>query len=156
MNRTEHDKHGCWTSEDSFLGPLKGGDVKVTVRKDELFNEGDVLAIVNGREMRSPYYATVDEINPDALSGSIKDGDWLIKVRDINPAITIYPAPPLEVIGVEEPPISGNELYRRIRKGMNLPGVTFKNIVEAVDLLCPNRSSKKDRQGNRKEDERCI
>lgn len=93
MSKTEHDKYGCWTSEDSLLGPLKGGDVKVMVGKDELFNEGDVLAVVNGREITSPYYATVDEINPDALSGSIEDGDWLIKVRDINPTITIYPAP---------------------------------------------------------------
>lgn len=143
MNKTDHDKYGCWTSEDSFLGPLKGGDVKVTVRKDELFNEGDILAIVNGKEITSPYYATVDEINPDALSGSIEEGDWLIKVRDINPTLTIYPAPPLDYIADGEPPISENELYRRIRKNMNLPGVKCKSVTEVVDLLCSNRSSKK-------------
>lgn len=50
------------------------------------------------------------------------------------------------MIGTKEPPISENELYRRIRKNMNLPGVRCKNVAEVVDLLCPNRGSKKNRQ----------
>ena len=133
----------CWISDDGLLGPHQvGGNARMYVKVGELFNAGDPIGEVNGKKILAPYYATVEEINPDVGVVPITTDNWLIKVKDINPTYSCYFAPPLEVLGDREPPISGTELYRRIRKNMNLPGKECKNIAEVVEYLCRTNNSK--------------
>lgn len=108
------------------------GGLTYCVKEDELFNEGDVLAVVGGVEVKAPCYATVDKLSKREF---LNDGDVLMRIRDVNPTYSCYFAPPLDVIGRKKEGITGLELYRRIRKNMNLPGKECKNIKEVIEYL---------------------
>jgi len=118
------------------------GDLTYRVKEDELFNKGDVLAVVGGMEVKAPCYATVYELSKREF---LNDGDVLMRIRDVNPTYSCYFAPPLEVVGREKEDITGLELYRRIRKNMNLPSKKCKNIREVVEYLTEtvNKEEKK-------------
>lgn len=141
--RTDHPACNCWTTDDS-LGVLgASGEVGMKIpREGWLFNKGDVIATVGGKDVIAPFYATVVSITKDAF---VADGGLLITFKDVNPTYKCFFVPPLEIVKVPGQGVSERELYRRHRRNMNLPGTMCHTVGEVVDLLCDKEGQEEEK-----------
>lgn len=55
----------------------------------------------------------------------------------------VFEAPPLEVLGVEEKPLTSGQYMEMLDRNSRLPGVLCHSIREVVDLVCPGRSTRR-------------